>query len=257
VHHLCCIFDLILLNRISHLLHLQTPTVFGKTLGECLEGSKVFNDEVIRPLANPISPSGGTVILKGNLAPDSAVIKTAAATPALLQHQGPAIVFQDYADLQKRIHDPSLKITKDHVLVMQNAGPIGAPGIPESGMLPIPKYLLEEGIRDMLRISDARMSGTSYGTCVLHTCPEASVGGPIALVQDGDMIELDTANRTLTLHVSEDELESRRKEWTAPEKRFSRGYGKLFEDEITQANEGCDFHFLHHDGSCTPDPGIH
>ena len=140
---------------------------------------------------------------------------------------------------------------------MQNAGPIGAPGIPESGMLPIPKYLLEKGVRDLLRVSDARMSGTSYGTCVLHVAPEASVGGPLALVQDGDMIELDTANRALTLHVSEEELATRRAVWTSPEKRFSRGYGKLFEEEITQANEGCDFKFLHNDGSCTPEPGIH
>jgi dihydroxy-acid dehydratase len=246
-----------LLNRIRHLLHLDAPTVFGKTLGECLDGSEVFNDEVILPLDKPLAEQGGTVILKGNLAPDSAVIKTVAASPALLQHKGPAVVFKDYPDLQERIHDPSLGITADHVLVMQNAGPIGAPGIPESGMLPLPKYLLEQGVRDILRISDARMSGTSYGTCVLHVSPEASVGGPLALVRDGDLVELDVANRTLTLHVDEEELAARRAAWTPPEKRYSRGYGKLFEEQVTQAHEGCDFKFLHHDGSCTPDPGIH
>ena len=246
-----------LLNRIRHLLHLDAPTVFGKTLGECLDGTEVFNNDVILPLDKPLAEQGGTVILKGNLAPDSAVIKTVAASPALLQHKGPAVVFKDYSDLQKRIHDPALGITENHVLVIQNAGPIGAPGIPESGMLPLPKYLLEQGVRDILRISDARMSGTSYGTCVLHVSPEASVGGPLAFVQDGDLVELDVANRTLTLHVDEEELASRRAAWTPPEKRYSRGYGKLFEEQVTQAHEGCDFKFLHNDGSCTPDPGIH
>ncbi|MBL6923408.1 MAG: dihydroxy-acid dehydratase, partial [Akkermansiaceae bacterium] len=246
-----------LLNRVRHLLHLDAPTVFGKTLGECLDGSEVFNDDVIVPLDKPLFKQGGTAILRGNLAPESAVIKTSAASPELLQHKGPAVVFEDYPDVQQRIHDPALGITEKHIIVMQNAGPIGAPGIPESGMLPIPKYLLEKGVRDILRISDARMSGTSYGTCVLHVSPEASVGGPLALVEDGDMIELDVENRTVTLHVSDAELATRRESWTPPEKRFSRGYGKLFEEEVTQANEGCDFKFLHNDGSCTPDPGIH
>ncbi|MBR9759178.1 dihydroxy-acid dehydratase [bacterium] len=246
-----------LLNRVRHLLHLDAPTVFGKTLGECLDGSEVFNDDVIVPLDKPLFKQGGTAILRGNLAPESAVIKTSAASPELLQHKGPAVVFKDYPDVQQRIHDPALGITEKHIIVMQNAGPIGAPGIPESGMLPIPKYLLEKGVRDILRISDARMSGTSYGTCVLHVSPEASVGGPLALVEDGDIIELDVESRTVTLHVSDAELATRREAWTPPEKRFSRGYGKLFEEEITQANEGCDFKFLHNDGSCTPDPGIH
>ena len=246
-----------LLNRIRDHLHLDTPTVFGKTLGECLDGSEVYNDDVIRTLNNPIAQQGGTAILGGNLAPDGAVIKTSAATPEYLHHKGPAVVFKDYPDVQRRIHDPALGITENHVLIMQNAGPIGAPGIPESGMLPIPKYLLEKGVRDILRISDARMSGTSYGTCVLHVSPEAAVGGPLALVEDGDLVELDLTNRKITLHVSEEDLKERHAAWTPPEKHYSRGYGKLFQDEVTQANEGCDFRFLHNDGSCTPNPGIH
>ena len=246
-----------LLNRIPDLLHLDCPTISGETLGEAIAGSEVYLDEVIRPTSNPIAEHSGTAILKGNLAPHGAVIKPPAADPALLHHRGPAVVFRDYTDLQKRIHDPALGITRDHIIVMQNGGPIGAPGMPESGMLPIPNYLLEQGVRDMVRISDARMSGTSYGTCVLHVSPEAAVGGPLALVEDGDEIELDVANRKLHLHISEEELESRRSSWTAPPRRFTRGYGQLFESEVTQAHEGCDFRFLHRDDSPTPDPEIH
>jgi len=246
-----------LLTRIRDLLHLDCQTVAGVTLGESLEEVEVFDEDVIRPLDNPLTPQGGTAILRGNLAPDGAVIKPAAADPALLKHRGPAAVFKDLADIKARIHDPSLALTPDHIIVMQSGGPLGAPGMPESGMLPLPNYLLEQGVRDMVRLSDARMSGTSYGTCVLHIAPESHLGGPLALVQDGDMIEIDVCARRLHLEVSDDELAHRRENWTAPPPRFSRGYGKLFEEEVTQANEGCDFRFLENDGSTTPDPEIH
>lgn len=246
-----------LLGRIPDLLHLDCPTVEGITLGEAIREAEVFNNDVIRPLDKPLSPKGGTAILRGNLAPDGAVIKPAAADPNLLTHRGPAVVFRDLADIRDRIHDPSLAITPDHVLVMQSGGPLGAPGMPESGMLPLPNYLLEQGIRDMVRLSDARMSGTSYGTCVLHISPESHLGGPLALVQDGDMIELNVSERRLHLDVDEEELARRREQWPEPSPRFSRGYGKLFENEVTQAHEGCDFRFLENDGSSTPDPEIH
>ncbi len=246
-----------LLARIPDLLHLDCPTIEGITLGAAISNAEVFNDEVIRPLDKPLSPEGGTAILRGNLAPDGAVIKPAAADPSLLTHRGPAVVFRDLADIRNRIHDPSLAITPDHVLVMQSGGPLGAPGMPESGMLPIPNYLLEQGTRDMVRLSDARMSGTSYGTCVLHISPESHLGGPLALVRDGDMIELNVSERRLHLDVDEEELARRREQWPKPSPRFSRGYGKLFESEVTQAHEGCDFRFLENDGSSTPDPEIH
>ena len=246
-----------LLNRIRDLLHLDCPTVAGLSLGESIASAKVFNDEVIRTRDNPVTAQGGTVVLRGNLAPDGAVIKPAAADPTLLTHRGPAVVFKNLPDIKARIHDPALGITADHVLVMQSGGPLGAPGMPESGQLPIPNYLLEQGVRDMVRLSDARMSGTSYGACVLHIAPESHIGGPLALVQDGDMIELDVAKRRLHLEVADEELARRKENWTPPEQRHSRGYGKLFQDEVTQANEGCDFRFLENDGSTTPDPGIH
>ena len=246
-----------LLNRISDLLHLDCPTIAGMTLGESVQGAEVFDENVIRPLDNPLTAQGGTAILRGNLAPDGAVIKPSAADPALLRHRGPAVVFKNLADIKARIHDSSLALTPDHVIVMQSGGPLGAPGMPESGMLPLPNYLLEEGVRDMVRISDARMSGTSYGTCVLHISPESHVGGPLALVEDGDMIELDVSARRLHLDVSDEDLARRREQWSASPSRFSRGYGKLFEEEVTQANEGCDFRFLENDGSHTPDPEIH
>jgi dihydroxy-acid dehydratase len=196
-------------------------------------------------------------VLRGNLAPDGCVIKPAAAESHLLQHRGPAAVFKNYPDLKARIDDPSLKLTKDHVIVLQNAGPLGAPGIPEWGMLPIPKYLLQQGVRDMVRISDARMSGTSYGACVLHVAPESYIGGPLAFVQDGDIITLDVGGRKLTLEVTDDEMAKRRASWVAPKPSFSRGYGKLYLDETTQAHEGCDFRFLHADGSQDPPPAIY
>jgi len=234
-----------LLSQIRDHLKLDTLTVTGKTLGENIAGAEVFNDDVIRPLTNPVSTAGGTFVLRGNLAPDGAVIKPTAAEPHLLAHEGPAIVFSDYADLKERIHDETLGITPDHIIVLQNAGPIGAPGIPEWGMLPIPNYLLKQGVRDMLRLSDARMSGTSYGACVLHIAPESAIGGPLAAVRDGDIIEVNVENRKLELKISDEELAVRLAEWTPPAKRHRRGYGQLYADEITQAHEGCDFRFLH------------
>ncbi|MEO2035895.1 MAG: L-arabinonate dehydratase [Planctomycetaceae bacterium] len=246
-----------LLSRIVHLLNTETPTVAGITLGESLDGAEVFDDDVIRAADNPVCAGNSLAVLRGNLCPDGAIIKPAAADPQLQQHTGPAVVFTDYADLKTRIEDPELRITADHVIVLQNAGPIGAPGIPEWGMLPIPKSLLAQGVRDMVRISDARMSGTSYGTCVLHVAPESAVGGPLALVRDGDMITLDVAGRCLTVEVGEDELSRRRTNWAPPPRRFTRGYGHLLENEITQACDGCDFRFLQADGSQDPEPDIY
>jgi dihydroxy-acid dehydratase len=243
-----------LLNRIPEHLRLGAKTVSGRTLGEHIENAVVYNDEVILTPERSVSKAGGTFVLRGNLSPHGAVIKPTAAEARLLQHRGPAAVFANYADLKKRIDDPALGLTPDHVIVLQNAGPIGA-GMPEWGMLPIPKYLLATGVRDMVRISDARMSGTSYGACVLHVSPESAVGGPLALVRDGDMIELDVAGRRLHLDVSDAELEARRAQWQAPERKFARGYGKLYEEEITQAHEGCDFRFLHN-GPDAPEPEI-
>lgn len=244
------------LDRIRDFLHLDCLTVSGSTMGENIDGAEVVDEDVIRPLSNPVSETGGTFILKGNLAPDGCVIKPTAADPRLLKHRGPAVVFTDYNDLKARLNDDSLGLTADHVIVLQSAGPIGAPGIPEWGMLPIPDKLLKEGVRDMVRISDSRMSGTSYGTCVLHVAPESAVGGPLALVQTGDFIELDVEARSIHLDISDEELAERKSKWVAPENQFQRGYGKLFHEQITQANEGCDFKFLH-DGPETPEPEIH
>src|SRR5205085_5960800 len=209
----------------------------------------------ILPRDKPMSPEGGVAVLRGNLAPRGAVIKHTACEPRLLKHTGPAVVFKNYDDLAARIDDPALPVTADSVLVLQKAGPLGAPGMPEWGMLPIPKKLLEQGVRDMLRISDARMSGTSYGACVLHVAPESFVGGPLAFVRDGDVIELDVNARKIHLRVSDEELARRREKWAPPAARFGRGYSELFLRETTQAHEGCDFKFLHA-GKPTPEPDI-
>lgn len=245
-----------LLARISALLHLDCPTVAGTTLGQNIASASVCRPEVIRPLEEPVYTRGGTAILYGNLAPRGAVIKLSAAEPRLLQHTGPAVVFKDYADLAARINDESLAVDAASVLVLQHAGPLGGPGMPEWGMLPIPQKLLREGVRDMVRISDARMSGTSYGTCVLHVAPESYVGGPLAFVQDGDLIELNVASRSLQMHVSEDELATRRALWRPPAPHYERGFGALYAAHVTQAHEGCDFDFLHA-GQETPEPEIH
>jgi dihydroxy-acid dehydratase len=246
-----------LLARIKDLLNIDCPNVVGSTLGETLESTEVYDDDVIRPRDNPIWKDGSLAVLRGNLAPEGCVIKPPAAEEHLHVHRGPTAVFKDYPDLKARIDDPSLALTKDHVILLQNAGPLGAPGIPEWGMLPIPKYLLAQGVRDMVRLSDARMSGTSYGACVLHVSPESFTGGPLALVRDGDFISLNIPERTIQLEVSDEELANRKAEWKPPAARFSRGYGKLYFDETTQAHEGCDFRFLHADGSDDPEPSIY
>jgi dihydroxy-acid dehydratase len=244
-----------LLNQIRSLLHLDAATVNGRTLGDNIADAKVHNDDVIRSMDNPVVSIGGTAVLHGNLAPGGAVIKPTACDPKLWRHTGRAVVFKDYNDLKARIDDEALDVDETSVLVLQNAGPLGA-GMPEWGMLPIPKKLLVKGVRDMVRISDARMSGTSYGACVLHVAPESFAGGPLALVRDGDLIELDVPDRKLNLQVSEAELASRKAAWVAPPKRYERGYGALFAERVTQANEGCDFDFLHA-GAETPEPEIH
>jgi dihydroxy-acid dehydratase len=215
----------------------------------------VYNDDVIRSPRNALANEAGIAVLRGNLAPDGAVIKHIAADPRLLKHTGPAVVFDSYADLRQRVNDPSLGITRDSVMVLRNTGPKGGPGMPEYGQLPIPDYLLAQGVRDMVRVSDARMSGTSYGACVLHVAPEAAVGGPLALVRTGDLITLDVSARTLSLNISERQVASRQASWTPPQPRYGRGYGALYTEHITQANEGCDFGFLARRGAYPePDP---
>ncbi len=235
-----------LLKRIEAHLDTSTRNVNSKSLGENIASAKVFNDDVIRPLDNPVSKQAIAVVT-GNLAPRGAVMKPSAASPHLLKHTGPAVVFETFGDMQARIDSPDLNVTKNSILVLKNVGPVGAPGMPEAGNLPIPKKLLAEGVRDMVRISDARMSGTHYGTCVLHVCPEAAVGGPLALVRDGDMIALDVAARSITLQVPEQELERRRAEWTLAKPvtlRYNRSYAALYQQHVTQADEGADFDFL-------------
>jgi len=239
-----------LMHEISSHLNLNCLTVNGKSVGENIAGAAVIKPDVIRPMSNPLSPTGGTVILRGTLAPDGAVLKTSAASPALLRHTGPAVVFENLADMEARVNDPALNVTADSVLVLKNAGPQGGPGMPEWGMLPIPEKLLKEGVRDMLRISDARMSGTAYGTCVLHVSPESHIGGPLALVKDGDLISLDAEARTLNLDIPAAEMEARRAAWIPPTPHYTRGYGSLYLDHVTQADKGCDFVFL----SAEPEP---
>jgi len=231
-------------------------TVNGATLGENIENAKTYNDDVIRPLNNPVVASDSLAVLRGNLAPDGAIIKPPAAEPRLRKHAGRAVVFQDYNDMATRIDDPDLDVDENSVLVLKNAGPLGAPGMPEWGQLPIPKKLLAKGVRDIVRVSDARMSGTSYGACVLHVAPESYVGGPLALVKDGDVIELNIPGRRLTLNVSDEELARRRAAWRQPPPRYARGYGRMFSEHVSQASEGCDFDFLER-GASTPDPEIH
>ncbi|MET9482890.1 L-arabinonate dehydratase [Streptomyces sp. NPDC006638] len=241
------------LGQLTDLLHLDRPTVAHPTLRAQLAGAVVHDREVIRPRDRPLADEGGVAVLRGNLCPDGAVIKHIAADPALLRHTGPAVVFDDYPTMRRTIDDPALGITAGHVLVLRGAGPKGGPGMPEYGMLPIPDHLLKQGVRDMVRISDARMSGTSYGACVLHIAPESYVGGPLALVRTGDLITLDVPARSLRLEVSDDELARRRAEWVAPPPRYGRGYGALYTEHITQADTGCDFDFLSREGE-VPDP---
>ena len=244
-----------LLAQVKDLLNLGCMTVNGKTLGENIESARTYNEDVIHTRSKPMSASGGLAVLRGNLAPDGAVIKPTAAEVHLLKHKGPAVVFRDYEDMNARIDQEDLVVDEHSVIVLQNAGPLAA-GMPEWGQLPIPKKLLRRGVRDMLRISDARMSGTSYGACVLHVAPESYIGGPLAFVRDGDLIEIDVDARRLHLHVDAAELARRRTGWTAPAPRFARGYGALYSHHVTQADKGCDFDFL--EGAMpTPEPDIH
>ena len=233
-----------LMAQLGDKLDTSVTTVTGKTLAQTLEGATVYNDDVIRPLSNPVYHEGSLAVLRGNLCPDGAVIKPAACDERFRNHQGPALVFDSYPEMKKAVDDENLDITPDHVMVLRNAGPLGGPGFPEWGMLPIPKALIKQGHRDMLRISDARMSGTSYGACVLHVAPESYIGGPLALLKTGDIVKLDLDNRRLDMLVDEEELERRRAAWQTPEPRYQRGYGWMFGKHVTQANEGCDFDFL-------------
>lgn len=233
-----------LMAQLGERLELSAMTVSGKTLGETLEGAVVYNDDVIRPLSNPVYKEGSLAVLRGNLCPDGAVIKPASCDPKYYNHQGPALVFDSYPDMKAAIDDEDLEVSPDTVLVLRNAGPKGGPGMPEWGMLPIPKALIKQGHRDMLRISDARMSGTSYGACVLHVAPESHVGGPLALLKTGDVVKLDLENRTLDMLVDEVELDARRAALVPPKAPFARGYGWMFSQHVTQADKGCDFDYL-------------
>ncbi|HEY4440782.1 MAG TPA: L-arabinonate dehydratase [Candidatus Elarobacter sp.] len=246
------------LNRLAEHLDLSALTVSGRTLGDEIAGAQVYHPDTIRSVDDPVYPAGGTVVLRGNLAPDGAVMKSSAAEPRLLNHRGPALAFESYDEMAAAVDDADLDVTPDHVLVLKNAGPHGGPGMPEWGMLPIPLKLVKQGVRDMLRISDARMSGTSYGACILHVAPEAYVGGPLAFVRTGDVIEVDVASRRIHLDVADDELARRRAAWKQPPPRTRRGYGVLFASHVAQANEGCDFDFLAPgDDPGTIEPPIH
>lgn len=246
-----------LMKQIESRLDCSVLTVTGRSVGENLEGARVYNDDVIRSLDNPVYAEGSLAVLRGNLCPDGAVIKPAACDPKLHFHEGPALVFDSYPEMKAAIDDENLDVTPDHVLVLRNAGPLGGPGFPEWGMLPIPKALIKKGHRDMVRISDARMSGTSYGACVLHVAPESFVGGPLALLKTGDIVRLDLPQRRLDMLVSEEEIAQRRAAWQAPPPRYERGYGYIFSKHVTQADAGCDFDFLQTDfGRTAGEPDI-
>ncbi|MBE9636262.1 L-arabinonate dehydratase [Salipiger mangrovisoli] len=246
-----------LMKQMQDMLDLSCVTVTGRSLGEEIASAEVYNDDVIRPLSNPVYHEGSLAVLRGNLCPDGAVIKPAACDPKYHVHEGPALVFDSYPEMKKAVDDETLDVTPDHVMVLRNAGPLGGPGFPEWGMLPIPKALIKQGHRDMLRISDARMSGTSYGACVLHVAPESFVGGPLALLKTGDIVRLDLPNRRLDMLVDEDEIARRKAEWTPPEPRFERGWGYMFSRHVTQADKGCDFDYLERDfGRAAGEPDI-
>ena len=244
-----------LMQRLQAHLSLDVPTVTGRSLGDNIAGAEVLDDSVIRPLDQPVSASGALAVLRGNLAPEGAVMKASAADPRFFRHRGRALVFDSPAQMNAACADPDLDVDENTVLVLRHAGPVGAPGMPEWGGLPIPKKLLARGVRDMVRLSDARMSGTHYGSCVLHISPEAAVGGPLALVRTGDQIALDVEARTLTLCVDDDELARRRADWRPPPRPVTRGYTRLYQEHVTQAHEGCDFDFLQGDAP-SPEPLI-
>ena len=247
-----------LMAQLGDRLDLSALTVTGRTMGENLEGARVFNDDVIRPLTNPVYHEGSLAVLRGNLCPDGAVIKPAACDPRFYVHEGPALVFDSYPEMKAAVDDENLDVTPEHVMVLRNAGPLGGPGMPEWGMLPIPKALIKQGHRDMLRLSDARMSGTSYGACVLHAAPESYVGGPLALLRNGDRVRLDLPARRLDMLVDDAELARRRAAWTPPPPRFERGWGWMFSRHVSQADKGCDFDFLQSDfGRPAGEPDIY
>ena len=246
-----------LMKELGDKLDLSCLTVAGKTLGEGIADATNHNTDVIRPLSNPVYHEGSLAVLRGNLAPDGAVIKPAACEPKFHVHRGPAIVADSYKEMKAIIDDPDYPMAPDHVLVLRNAGPQGGPGMPEWGMIPMPRALLKQGHSDMVRLSDARMSGTSYGACVLHVAPEAYIGGPLALIETGDVIELDVPNRSLNVRISDEEMVRRRKTWTPPPTRYERGYGWMFSRHIEQADKGCDFDFLRSEfGGPVPEPEI-
>ena len=245
-----------LMNRIRSHLSLDETTVTGLPLRAQLDGREVGDDEIIRPLSRPVSPHGTLAVLTGNLAPDGAVIKPSAANPRFFQHSGRALVFDSQPQMQAAMADPDLDVDENTVLVLRNAGPVGAPGMPEWGNLPLPKKLLQRGVRDMLRLSDARMSGTHYGSCVLHISPESAVGGPLALLRTGDVVELNVAERRIAMQVSDEELALRRAAWVAPVQPYQRGYTQLYQQHVTQAHQGCDFDFLQGTAP-TPEPTIY
>ena len=243
-----------LMQKVSSRLTLDCLTVNGKTIGQNITDARCLDDDIIRDIDKPIGDGKTLAVLTGNLAPDGAVIKPSAASPALLKHSGRALVFDDHAELSARIDDPHLDVDADSVLVLRNAGPVGAPGMPEWGNLPIPKKLLAQGVRDMVRISDGRMSGTHYGTCILHVAPESAVGGPLALIKTGDMVDIDVPARSLNMRVSEAELAARRAAWMPPAQRYERSYALLYQKHVSQADRGCDFDFL--EGRGAPEPPI-
>lgn len=246
-----------LMQELGDKLDLSVITVTGKTLGDCIKGAVNYNKDVIRPLSNPVYHEGSLAVLRGNLAPDGAVIKPAAMDPKFHVHSGPAIVADSYSEMKTIINDPDYPMNPNHVLVLRNAGPQGGPGMPEWGMIPMPQALLKDGHRDMVRLSDARMSGTSYGACVLHVAPEAFIGGPLALIQNGDIIEIDIPNRSISVKISHEEMAVRRAAWITPEPRYERGYGQMFARHVEQADKGCDFDFLTTEfGVPVPEPEI-
>lgn len=246
-----------LMSRMRDYLDLDAMTVSGRTVGENIASAEVHNDDVIRDISTPVYTGGALAVLKGNLAPEGCVIKPGACEERLRKHTGPALVFDDYPSLKAAIDDENLDVTADHVLILRNAGPQGGPGMPEWGMLPIPTKLVKQGVRDMVRLSDARMSGTSYGACILHVSPESYIGGPLALVRNGDMISIDVEARSINLDIPQAELETRRAGWQAPQPRYERGYGWMFSRHIKQAHEGCDFDFLETSfGAAVSEPDI-
>ena len=248
---------LALMHELSSKLNLDEKTVSGKTIKELIVGNKTINEDVIRPLTNPIYVEGSLAVLKGNLAPDGCVIKPAACEKKFLKHKGPAIVFDSYPEMKELIDSDDLDVTEDHILVLRNVGPVGGPGMPEWGMMPIPKKLLKKGVRDMVRISDARMSGTSYGACILHVAPESYIGGPLSLLETGDIVELDVSQRSINMLVDEDTLSLRRNKIKPSEPKAGRGWLWMYSNHVKQANEGCDFDFLETDfGKSAKEPDI-